>query len=71
MTGNSIYYAPPNDILPDARILARSDGWELRFDFTLESTEKITETVRRALSPENADSPSRSSTGYGFSHPIF
>lgn len=69
LTGSTVYYAPPNDILASAERLHRGGIDELRFDFTIESPDEIERAIGRARSADPREK--LSGLAYGFDHPIF
>ena len=57
-------YTPPLNILQETGDFPA--GWELRFDFTIESPAEIKEVTSGWESEKNGQG-----VGYGFEHPIF
>lgn len=64
VSGSSVIYTPPLNILRETNGFPA--GWELRFDFTIESPTEIRDATNRWKSKNNGQG-----VGYGFEHPIF
>ena len=64
VTGSSIFYFPPLNILRQTKNFP--DGWELRFDFSIESPSEMKEVAE--IWKSNSSSQG---VGFGFDHPIF
>ena len=65
ISGSSVFYEQPRNIFNEA--LSLQEGWELRYDFTLESPDEITCAIQSLRKKDFT----RQGFGYGFDHPIF
>ncbi|MBR2695159.1 MAG: U32 family peptidase [Thermoguttaceae bacterium] len=64
ISGTSVFYYPPLNILEETGDFP--SGWELRFDFTIETPSEISEVTDSWKSNKRIRG-----VGYGFEHPIF
>lgn len=69
MTGSSVYYSEPLDLIDAIPWIEKLNLDELRFDFSIESESEIVSIINRAIRSNKGDSYSTHS--YGFTKGIF